>query len=433
MSSGMIHKVKGMSPLLQTGLAFQHLLAVFAGTVFVPIVTGLSVSVSLFFSGVATLVFHFFTRGKMPLYYGSSFTMLAGMVFIRQSCVARGMSESMALSYVSFGVFIIGIVCVVVAQLLRRVSDVAIKRIFPPVVTGSFIMALGIDMLFSSTANISVSPLVGVITIVVLIAAMVFSRGIIGLMSINLSVIVAVAYVALTDGIDVSGVVEAEWIHQPFTRKNIAFGILEDYDPEMLRLAIMTSLPFAFITVAEHITDVLAVSRTVGIDYMKTVGMPRTLSANGLGTTLGAVFGAPPSTAYTQTTGLLSLNRICDPWLLRLCAIMMIFLSFSPKLSAMIGVIPIAAIGGITQVMYCMVIWVGIRTLYAKGKKIQTLRSVLIVLAVLGITVYIKFYHSGNIDVMGMDLSSLVVAWTVGVLLNIIIPEKKEQKDGQTT
>lgn len=425
----MMRVVGNMSPFLQAGLAFQHLLAVFAGTVFVPIATGLSVSVALFFSGVATLVFHFFTRGKIPLYYGSSFTMLAGMVFIRQSCVNRGMPDDKALCYVSFGVFVIGIVCLVMAQLLRSVSEVVIKRIFTPVVTGSFIMALGVDMLFSSTANISEAPLIGIMTIVVLVVALVFSRGIIGLMSINVSVLIVVMYVALTDGIDVSEVVNAEWIRLPFTHENIAFGILEDYDPEMLSLSIMTSLPFAFITMAEHITDVLAVSRTVGIDYMKTVGLSRTLSANGLGTMFGAVFGAPPSTAYTQTTGLLSLNRICAPRLLRLCALMMILLSFSPKLSAVIGLIPIAAIGGITQVMYCMVVVVGFRTLTGTGERVLSLRSIVIVLAVLGITVYIKFLHSGNIGVMGVDLSSLVVAWAVGVLLNVIIPEKKKKND----
>ena len=105
-----------MPSLIRFGLAFQHLLAVFAGTIFVPVVLGLPIPIALFFAGIATLVFHYFTAGKIPLYLSSSFTVLAGMAFIRQSCVSKGMADDIALCYTCFGAFVIGVVYLVVAQ-----------------------------------------------------------------------------------------------------------------------------------------------------------------------------------------------------------------------------------------------------------------------------------------------------------------------------
>ena len=118
----MIHNTSNMPQMMQYGLAFQHLLAVFAGTVFVPIVLGLPIPMALLFSGVATLVFHYFTGGKIPLYLSSSFTILVGMAFIRKVCLDAGIQDSLALSYVCLGVFVIGVIYLVIAQLLRFVS-----------------------------------------------------------------------------------------------------------------------------------------------------------------------------------------------------------------------------------------------------------------------------------------------------------------------
>lgn len=425
----MIHNTSSMPAMMQVGLAFQHLLAVFAGTIFVPVVLGLPIPIALFFSGVATLVFHYFTGGKIPLYFSSSFTVLAGMVFIRDTCMSAGMPEDIALCYTCFGAFVIGLVYLGIAQLLRFVSREQITRFFPPVLTGAFIMALGIDMLFSATYSVKTDWVTGLSTIAAIAVAQLLCRGGFRMMSINIGVAVGLIVGVLRGGIETDKVLTAVWIAQPFNDDYMAFRVLERFDIDLILMTIQTVFPLALIAVGEHISDMLAIGRTAKIDYMRIVGLPRTVSANGLATLMASVFGAPKNTAYTQTTGLIQLNRVCDPQILRIMAPAMILLSFSPKVAAMVGAIPMAVIGGITLVMYCMVVMIGWRTIGSAGSEWRQPRSMVIIITVLAVAVGVKFFCDGGIKIGDTSLSSLTLAFIAGILLNIIIPRRHENAE----
>lgn len=420
----MLHRVGGMPRILLAGLTFQHLLAVFAGTIFVPVMVGLPVPLALFFSGVSTIMFHFFTRGKIPVFLSSSFTSLAGMLFVRQTCLERGMTENVALCYVGFGMLVMSVMYLMIAQLMRLVTRQTVERLFPPVVAGAFIMSLGADMLFSATYDLSTSPFMGLCVIIVLVIVQLFSRGVMKMMSINCSVLVALGMAVLQGGIDTEALQAAKWVEQPFAQLYMSLGILEKIDAEMIVTTILTVTPFAFISVAEHIADMFAISRTTRVDYVRTMGLPRTLTATGLPMLVASVFGASPATVYTQTTGLVMLNRVCDPVLMRLCALVMIVLSFSPKIATLMGMIPIAIIGGITFVMYCMVIVVGWTTISRSPGGCLSPRSAFIAGVVMAVTLYVKFFMDGHVKIGSIEISSLVVAWAVGLCMNVMLPEK---------
>ena len=147
----MIRNVSHHPLAMRLALSLQHLLAIFAGTVFVPIVLGLSIPLALFFSGVSTLMFHYFTSGKIPFYYGSSFTILAGMTFIHHQAVSRGMTDVLADCYVCLGSLFIGVIYLLVGQMLRMVPREKVIRVFRSTVAAPLIRGSGIDMLFSST------------------------------------------------------------------------------------------------------------------------------------------------------------------------------------------------------------------------------------------------------------------------------------------
>lgn len=409
-----------MSALMRLGLSFQHLLAVFAGTIFVPVMTGLPVPLALFFSGVSTLMFHFFTRGKIPVYHSSSFTVLAGMLFVKQSCLNRGMTEEVALCYVAFELLAMGAVYLLIAQALRYVSVRKITWLFSPSVAGTFIMALGLDMLFSATYSLRTSWLMGMTAILVTIVVQLFAKGALRMMSVNCGVFAAVGVAMVQGDVIAAPSAAAAWVEQPLLHRHMAFGILETLDADMVILAVVTSIPYAFISVAEHVSDMLTISRTVRIDYIRTLGLPRTLTATGLTTVLAAVFGSAPTTIYTQTTGLVMLNRVCAPRLMRICALMMIVLSFSPKLAEVMGAIPPAVIGGVTLIMYCMVIVVGWNAVARSEEGWESFRTVFIAMVVIVITVYIKFYHGGGVMIGATEVSSLAIAWVTGLLLNIV-------------
>ena len=415
----MIRNAGNMSVFMRLGLSFQHLLAVFAGTIFVPVMTGLPVPLALFFSGVSTLMFHFFTRGKIPVFHSSSFTVLGGMLFMKQTCLQRGMTEEVALCYVAFGMLVMGAMYLLIAQAVRCVSSKVMTCLFSPSVAGTFIMALGLDMLFSATHSIRTSWIMGLTAVVVTVVVQLFAKGALRMMSVNCGVLAAVGVALVQGGMFSAPSVSVPWIEQPFLRRHMAFGILGLLDGDMVLLAVVTSIPYAFISVAEHVSDMLAISRTVRTDYIRTLGLPRTLTATGLTTVLAAVFGSPPTTVYTQTTGLVTLNGVCDPRLMRLCALMMIVLSFSPRIAGVAGAIPPAVIGGVTLIMYCMVIVVGWNTVARSEEGWQSFRTVFIAMVVLVITLYIKFYHGGSVMVGATEVSSLAIAWITGLLLNI--------------
>ncbi len=421
----MIHNTDGMSLFTQWALALQHLLAVFAGTLIIPMVTGLPMSGALLFSGISTLIFQFFTRGKVALFYSVSFVFLSGMIFIRDTCVAQGLSVSMALCYVCFGIFVSGMAYVVLGQVLRYVSYQRIMKFFPPVLYGPYIMSLGLVMFSASFDSIKSDWLVAVVAVAVTIFSQFFFKGAMRLMPINIGIIVATIVAAFRGNIDLTPVYEAEWIAQPFDRQYMAFTVFEHLDGSQLAFSVFAILPLVLVSIVEHIADLLAISRTTKIDYIRTVGLPRTLSANGLATVLSAMFGAPAMTSFSQTTGLIALNRVCATRLISLAAILMIFLAFSPKVVALLAAIPAAAIGGATLLMYGMVVVVGLRAIVDAKVDFSNLRNLLIFSVVLGLTIGIKYELKDSVSLFGLTLSSLTVAGLSGTILNAILPDKK--------
>lgn len=411
---------------LQWTLAFQHLLAVFSGTLIVPSVTGLPVAVTLLFAGLSTLLFQFFTRGKIPFFYSCSFVFFSGMLYVRDTCMAQGMSQVMALCYVCFGIFVSGFVYIILGQILRYVSYKRILKLFPPVLYGSFIMALGIVMISASLDSIMKDSTVAIVAIAVTIITQIFFKGVMKLIPINIGILVATIVSGLKGDIDISRVYEVPWIAMPFKREYMAFSVFEDMNSSMLAFSIMTILPLVLVSIVEHVADLFAISRTTRIDYIRAVGLPRTLSANGLSTVLSAMFGAPATTAFSQTTGLIALNGVCATRLLRFASFLMIALAFSPKMGTLLAAIPAAAIGGATMLMYGMVIIVGVRSIVDAQVDFSKTRNMIIISMVLGLTVGIKYCLDDTITIGGLTLSSLTVAGLTGTLLNLILPDDKE-------
>ena len=128
-------------------LGFQHVFAMFGATVLVPLITGLSVSVTLFCAGIATLWFHFITKGKVPIFLGSSFAFLAAF-----SAIAKG--DPNLLPYATGGIVCAGSVYVLLSLFIHLFGAKKVMRLFPPVVTGPIIVLIGINLSTSALDNI---------------------------------------------------------------------------------------------------------------------------------------------------------------------------------------------------------------------------------------------------------------------------------------
>ena len=416
-------------------LGLQHMFAMFGATVLVPVLTGLSVSTTLLFAGLGTLLFHLITKGKVPAFLGSSFAFLGGYAAIAPKLAdAAGnytVPNAELLPYACFGVACAGLLYLVLALLFKIFGAKKVMRFFPPIVTGPIIIAIGLNLSQSAIANCSANWLVAVVAILVVIGFNIWGKGMLKIIPILLGVVASYVISMLVDAPTrqnlVATVSEAKWVGIPVVWSQTAFSIFgTSFNGGTLITSIITIMPIALATMVEHIGDVCAISSTVGKNYVADPGLHRTLTGDGLATALAALFGAPANTTYGENTGVLALSRVYDPRVIRLAAIFAAVLSFCPKFAAIISAMPAATIGGVSLVLYGMISAVGVRNVVENKVDFTKSRNVIIAALILVLAIGIKYNGSGAIDIpigsITISLSGIAVAAIVGIVLNAVLP-----------
>ena len=313
-------------------LGVQHLFAMFGATVLVPVLTGLSVSSTLLFAGVGTLVFHLVSKLQVPAFLGSSFAFLGGYMSVKSLGVEQGMTETLALDYACMGVFFAGLCYFVMAGLIKSFGIDKILKFFPPLVTGPMIIAIGLVLSGSAIQNCTTNWPLALVAVVTVIATSVWGKGIIKIIPILLGVLVSYTVAAVLGEVDFSALNDAAWVGLPFTREQTVLAVFDNMDSTFLISTIIAIVPIAIATIMEHIGDMCAISSTVGKDFLKEPGLHRTLMGDGLATALASLFGAPANTTYGENTGVLNLTKVFDPAVIRLAAGFAILLSFAEGL-----------------------------------------------------------------------------------------------------
>ena len=399
----------------------QHMFAIFGATILVPTLTGLSVSATLLFAGVGTLLFHLLAKGKVPAFLGSSFAFIAGYAAIAPN------GEADLLPYACLGVACAGLLYLVLSALFRIFGPARVMRFFPPVVTGPIVIAIGLILASSAIGNASTNWPIAIVAIAIIVVCNIWGRGMIKIIPILLGVIGAYVVAAVAGVVDFTPVAEAAWIGAPFQWSDTVFSIFgADFNAGLAITAIITIMPLAFATMIEHIGDVSAISSTVNRNYIADPGLHRTLLGDGLATILASLFGAPANTTYGENTGVLALTRVFDPRVIRIAAIFAIVFSFCPKFAAVISVMPACVIGGVSLVLYGMISAVGIRNLVENHVDFMKSRNVIITALILVLSLGIAYSTAGALVVpvgdITISLSGLAVGSIVGILLNMVLP-----------
>ena len=456
MQEGAIYDAKklGTSRVLILGL--QHMFAMFGSTILVPALTGLSVSATLLFAGLGTLLFHLISKRKVPAFLGSSFAFLAGYFAIAPN------GEANLLPYACFGVACAGLVYLVLAGLIKLFGVNKVMKFFPPIVTGPIIIAIGLCLSGTAINSCSTNWLVAIVAILIIVICNIWGKGMVKIVPILLGVVGAcVLCVLLTIGpseivniggsdyytiagnpnlqlfsaASVENIKNAAWIGLPFKYENTVFNIFTggNMDKALLINAFITIVPIALATIVEHIGDISAISSTVGKNFIADPGLHRTLTGDGLATTLASLFGAPANTTYGENTGVLTLSKVYDPMVIRLAACFAIVFSFSPKLAACISAIPTPVVGGISLVLYGMISAVGVRNIVENKIDFGKSRNVIIAALILVLSIGITYSAAGAIvincgtvggDALVITLSGLAVGSIIGILMNAILPGK---------
>lgn len=410
-------------------LGFQHMFAMFGATVTVPLLTGLDISTTLLFAGLGTLLFHCLTKFKVPAFLGSSFAFLGGYAAVAPMAVDGSPNKEM-LPYACLGVACAGLLYLVVAALVKIVGVNKVMKLFPPVVTGPIIIAIGLSLAPSAVNNCASNWWLAVVALALVILFNIFGKGMVKIVPILLGIIGSYLVAVLVGNvggvesfaIDFTGVKEAAWIGFPVEWSSTVFGGVHDGSKAVS--AIIALMPIAIATMMEHIGDISAISATCGKNYISDPGLHRTLLGDGLATSIASLFGAPANTTYGENTGVLALSKVYDPRVVRIAAYFAILFSFCPKFAAVIESIPGAVVGGISFVLYGMISAIGIRNVVeAKvdfSKARNTIIAAVILVVALGLTSGITF----NVGNTSITLTSLAVASIAGIVLNLIFPEK---------
>ena len=412
----------GKGRMLTLGL--QHMFAMFGATVLVPVLTGLSMSATLLFAGLGTLLFHLLTKMRVPAFLGSSFAFLGGYAAVVSMGAEEGLTAAESLPYACIGVFSAGIIYFILAGLFALFGAKRVMRFFPPIVTGPIIIAIGLTLSGSAIGNCNQNWWIALLAIAIIIVCNIWGKGMVKIIPILLGVLGSYIVAACCGLCDFSGVKEAAWVGLPFEWQNTAFHVFDAPKWGLILSAIIAIVPISLATMMEHIGDMCAISSTVGKNFLEEPGLHRTLMGDGAATMLASLFGAPANTTYGENTGVLNLTRVYDPRVIRIAAIFAIILSFCPKFSVLIGAMPGAVVGGVSLVLYGMISAVGVRNIVENQVDFTKNRNVIIAALILVLAIGIKYGANDAIDLGFTKLSGLAVAAIVGVILNAILPGK---------
>ena len=406
-------------------LGLQHMFAMFGATVLVPAITGLPVSTTLLFAGLGTLLFHLLTKMKVPAFLGSSFAFIGGYLSIVEMGKSYDLTASQSLPYACIGVACAGFLYFVLAGLFKAFGAKKVMKFFPPVVTGTIIICIGLILSGSAIGNCQSNWWIALAAIVSIIICNIWGRGMIKIVPILIGVLVSYVLAACFGLVDFSAVKDAAWIGLPIYKDSTAIAIADTRNWEMLTTAIITIMPIALATMIEHIGDMCAISSTTGKNYLQDPGLHRTLMGDGLATAIASLFGAPANTTYGENTGVLNLTKVYDPRVIRIAAIFAILFSFCPKFAAVVSAMPAATIGGVSLILYGMISAVGVRNVVENNVDFSSSRNVIIAAIILVLGIGINYgVEGGSIDLGFTKLSALAIAGLVGVILNAILPGK---------
>lgn len=389
---------KKLNPVQKTVVGVQFLFVAFGATVLVPLLVGMDPSVALFTAGLGTLIFHLVTKGKVPIFLGSSFAFIAPIV---KATELYGLPGTLS------GLAAVGAVYGIMSALVRFRGVGFITRLFPPVVVGPVIMLIGLSLASTGVDMAKSNWLLAIISLITTVVVTLFAKGMLRLIPIFAGIVTGYAAAILMGLIDFQPVIDAPWFTLP------AFA-----QPEFSWEAIIFMLPVAIAPVIEHIGDVYAINEVTGKDFVKDPGLHRTMLGDGLACMAASFIGGPPVTTYSEVTGAVSLTKIADPSVIRIAALTGILFSVLGKISAILKTIPSAVLGGIMLLLFGTIASVGINNLIKNKVDMGNTRNLVIASLILTLGIGGAEMTFGSITMGGIGLAALV-----GVVLNLIIPQ----------
>ncbi|MBV7429665.1 NCS2 family nucleobase:cation symporter [Acidovorax sp. sif1233] len=351
-------------------MGVQHVIAMFGATVLAPILMGFDPNVAILMSGVGTLIFFLVTGGRVPSYLGSSFAFI-GVVIAATGYAGKGANGNIAVAL--GGIIACGLLYTLIGALVQAIGTGWIERFMPPVVTGSVVAVIGLNLAGIPIKNMAASNFdswMQVVTFVSVGLVAVLTRGMVQRLLILVGLIVAsIIYAVLTNGlglgkpIDLSILANAAWVGMP----NFAAPVFDGN-------AMLLIAPVAIILVAENLGHIKAVTAMTGRDLDRYMG--RAFIGDGVATMVSGGVGGTGVTTYAENIGVMAATKIYSTAVFLLAGVFALVLGFSPKFGALIQTIPLPVMGGVSIVVFGLIavagakIWVDNKVDFSQNKNL---------------------------------------------------------------
>lgn len=433
--------------------AVQQLLAIMAATLVVPLIIGhdMQPSAALFGAGVGTLIYQLFTKGKSPVFLGSSFAFIGSM----SAAFAGGVSAALGYAGIILGAIFAGLVYVVIALIVKFVGVNWIDKLMPKQVIGPTVAIIGLSLAGNaigdlqkgdvsvmlsmpledgSTTMMLTHPLIAVLCgLVALFVTMICSTYgkksiklipfIIGILS-GYSLAAIFTVIGNSAGIDALKVIDFGVFSNmslfeipQFTFLTAMEGIKE-INASYIGTIAMAYLPVAFVVFAEHIADHKNISSIIEKDLLKEPGLDKTLLGDGVGSMFGAFFGGCPNTTYGESVACVAITRNASVATIRMAAILAILISFFSPFVAFVDSIPACVMGGVCMALYGFIAVSGLKMIkdvdLEDNRNLFTV-SVILIAGIGGLTL-----NFGKITI-----TAVACALILGIITNLVLGKKK--------
>ena len=376
-------------------LSVQHLFAMFGATIIVPLLVGINPCIAIMTAGIGTLIFQLCTKGKVPVFLGSSFAFISPILAI--------MAMYNDYSYVQGGIIAVGIVYAIVALLIKKIGSEKLMNLLPPHVVGAMIIIIGLSLVPSAVTNINTNVVIALITLGISLVITIFGKGFLKQCGILIAVITGYILSLIMGVVDTSIITNADLFFLPTLSL-----------PKFSLNALMIIVPISLCTMCEHVGDIVTNGTVVGENFIKEPGLHRTMLGDGLATLVAGLLGSVPNTSYGENTSVLAITKNYNPKILKRTAIMAIILSLIGVFGALIQSVPACVIGGISLQLYIMIAWVGFKNI-KDNKSYKSIKNLVIIILMLVIGL-----GGVTLTIGSVTLSSLALSAIIGITINYI-------------
>ncbi|KRL21410.1 MULTISPECIES: nucleobase:cation symporter-2 family protein [Lactobacillus] len=406
-------------------LGLQHLLAMYSGAVAVPLLIGTAlkfnseqmtylVSIDIFMCGLATMIQLF--RNK---YFGIGLPVVLGCA-IQAVAPLEMIGQKFSINTMYGAIIVAGIFVFLVAGWFSK-----IKKLFPPVVTGTLITVIGLTLIPVAVQNMgggsaqakdfgdAKNLIAAFLTILIIVAIEIWTKGFLRSISVLIGLIAGTVIAGFMGLVSLKPVTQASWFHLP---QLFYFGV-----PEFEWSSCLTMIIIALVSMVESTGVFFAIGDLLHKNITED-DLKRGYRAEGLAQVFGGLFNTFPYTTFSQNVGLLQLSGIKTKRPIYWAAGLLMAMGLLPKIGALVTIIPDSVLGGAMLVMFTMIAVQGIRMLTKVD--FENNRNILVVAISiglgLGVTVYPQIFQALPQTIQLFLGNGIVVASICATLLNLI-------------